>query len=192
MILITDWTRSDLLERVDAALSAGPGIAIQHRNPGADDRTFLDQGRALGALCTRHQAPLFINRRLDLALLLDAHLHLPSTGLLPSDVRPHLPGKWLSVAVHDEAEAARATGAGLALVSPVFEPLSKPEDRPPLGPEGFAALKARLPCPAFALGGVTAQTLASLGTVDGAAVIGAVLSAADPREAAAQLLQRLR
>jgi thiamine-phosphate pyrophosphorylase len=189
LILITDWSKPDLISKLKDALSAGPGIAIQHRNPGADDRTFLEQGRALSKL----GAPLFVNRRLDVALLLEAHLHLPSTALLAADVRPHLPaGRKISVSVHDEAEAARAAGADLALVSPVFQPISKPEERPPLGPAGFAALKSKLSCAAYALGGVTADNLAPLLPLDGAAVIGAVLEAPSPREAATQLLRRLR
>ena len=94
--------------------------------------------------------------------------------------------------MHDEAEAARAAGADLALVSPVFAPRSKPVDRAPLGPAGFASLAARLACPAYALGGVTAEGLAALAKVAGAAVVGAVLDAPEPGRAAQQLLSLLQ
>jgi len=189
VVLITDWALDDLPARVARALEAGPGVAVQHRHPGANDRRFFDEARALAQLCRAKAAPLFINRRLDVALALDAHLHLPSSGLRVADVRPHLPGKWIAVAVHDEAEADAALGADLALVSPVFAPGSKPLDtRTPLGPEGFHRLAKRLPCPAFALGGVGPEALPALAPVSGAAVISSVLGSADPRDACAALL----
>ena len=190
LIVITDWSRPQLLERLDDALGAGPGIAVQHRNPGVNDREFLLQARTVQRLCARRGAPLFVNRRLDVALLVGAHLHLPSSGLLATDVRPHLPnGRWVSAAVHDEAEAARAAGADLALVSPVFAPLSKPEERSPLGVAGFVALAKKLACPAYALGGVSPVSVEPLLPVAGVAVISAVLDASRPRDAAARLLQ---
>jgi len=190
LLIITDWSLPTLLDRLEQALSAGPGIAVQHRNPGATTRDFYRDGERLAALCARHGAPLFVNGRLDVALGLGAHLHLPARGLRPADVRPHLPpGRWLSAAVHDAAEATGAAGADLALVSPVFAPGSKPTDtRRQLGPDGFRALAARLPCPAFALGGLTAETARTLAPLAGVAVISAVLRADDPRRAAEALL----
>ncbi|NOJ90111.1 thiamine phosphate synthase, partial [Myxococcus xanthus] len=106
------------------------------------------------------------------------------------DVRPHLPaGRWISAAVHDMAEARAARGADLALVSPVFAPGSKPGDtRPSLGPEGFSALAAALPCPALALGGITPARAVTLPDAAGFAVISSVLEADDPTAAARSLL----
>lgn len=154
LILITDWSKPGAVERLRGVASL-PGVAIQHRNPLAQGRELFEQGKALMAL----KAQVFVNGRLDVALALGAHLHLPAHGVAVKDVRALLPvGRWLSVAVHDEAEALSADGADLALVSPVFTPGSKPNDtRAPLGAEGFARLKARLPCPAFALGGMSPE-----------------------------------
>lgn len=191
LIVITDWTlpREVLLARLGAALAAGPEVAVQHRHKEAPVRAFLEEARLLRELCDRGGNALFVNGRLDVALLVDAHLHLPANGLRPEDVRAHLPaGRWISVAVHSEAEATAARGADLALVSPVFRPLSKVDDRAPLGPDGFEALAARLPCPAYALGGVTAEGIGTLRSATGCAVIGAVLHAEDPRAAATGLL----
>ena len=88
--------------------------------------------------------------------------------------------------MHNEEEAARAAGADLALVSPVFETSSKP-GAVPLGPDGFARLAKALPCPAYALGGITAARLAQLPAAAGAAVISSVLHADDPAAALADL-----
>ncbi|MCA2977479.1 MAG: thiamine phosphate synthase [Myxococcaceae bacterium] len=193
VLLITDWSRGPhwLLGRVARALEAGPGVAVQHRHPGATDAQHYDEGLSLARLCAAAGAPLFVNGRVDLALALDAHLHCTTRSLRPDQVRALLPSRWISTVVHGVDDTA--SGADLALVSPVFTPTSKPGDtRPPLGPEGFSALAARLPCPAFALGGITPASAARLGHPPGVAVISAVLEADDPAAAAAALLRATR
>lgn len=193
LIVITDWSlpRDVLLAKLDAALSAGPKVAVQHRHPEAPTRAFLDEARELKALCDRHGSMLFINGRLDVALLLGAHLHVPADGLLPQDARSVLPaGRLISIAVHSVQEAGAARRADLALVSPVFRPLSKVDYRVPLGPGGFAALASVLPCPAFALGGVTPGNARLVPSAAGFAAIGAVLHSEDPRRSAEALSAR--
>lgn len=193
LVVITDWRlpRPRLLAALERALEAGPEVAVQHRHPDAPAHVFLEEAQVLSALCRARGNPLFINGRLDVALRLGAHLHLPAAGPSPGDVRSLLPeGRWLSVAVHDEREARAARGADLALVSPVFSPGSKPGDtRPPLGPEGFQRLVACLPCPALALGGLTPERVARLPGASGFAVISGVLEAEDPGLAARAFLQ---
>lgn len=181
LVVITDWSLGAevLLERLERALGAGPGIAVQHRHPDATARAFFDEGVRLRALCERFAAPLFVSRRLDVALALGASLHLPAYGLLPADVSPRV---TVSVAVHDLDEARRAHGAAFALVSPVFEKGTATV----LGVDGFERLARELPCPALALGGVT--PLRRVASAAGHAVISAVLRADDPRDAAAKLL----
>lgn len=85
LIVITDWRmpRALLLERVEAVLALGPMVALQHRHPEASIRPFLEEARWLAELCQKRQTPLFINGRLDVALLLGADLHLPSGGCFP-------------------------------------------------------------------------------------------------------------
>ncbi|TSC24575.1 thiamine phosphate synthase [Corallococcus sp. Z5C101001] len=192
LVVITDWRlpRTRLLSALDRALAAGPGVAVQHRHPEASGRLFLEEARLVADLCRARGRTLFVNGRLDVALLVDAHLHLPAAGPSPLDVRPHLPpGRLISVAVHDAHEAESAAGADLALVSPVFAPGSKPGDtRAPLGLEGFRGLAARLPCPALALGGITPERARGVPDAWGFAAISSVLEAEDPRSAAMALL----
>ncbi len=192
LIVITDWSLGErvLLERLEAALGAAPGrVAVQHRHQVATDRQRYEEGLLVAELCTAHHSPLFVNGRVDLALALDAHLHCTSTSLRPADVRPLIPGKWISTVIHHETDLT--DGADLALVSPVFPAGSKVDDsRRPLGASGFQHLAARLPCPAFALGGITATTSRGLGA-RGAAVISAVLRAEDPARATRALLAEL-
>ncbi len=192
LILITDWSLGGpvLLARLADALAVSPRIAVQHRHPEITARQFLAEARQVAELCAKGGNLLFVNGRLDVALLVEAHLHLPAQGLHPLDVRGHLPpDRLISAAVHDAGEAADAKGASFALVSPVFAPTSKPKDpRPPLGVQGFEALAATLGCPCFALGGVTPQTAGQIPRPHGLAVIGSVLHAQDPAAAAAAIL----
>lgn len=190
LVVITDWGlgAERLLAQLGRALTV-PGLAVQHRHPGAADGVFFDEVRQLASLCARAKAPLFVNGRLDVALAVGAHLHCTSTSLRPSQVRPHLRGGLVSCGVHDGEDA---DGADLALVSPVFAPGSKPLDpRPTLGAAGYARLAAGLPCPAFALGGVTPENAKTL-AAPGLATITGVLHAADPAAAARALLTATR
>ena len=192
LLLITDWLlgRARLLSALEAACALGPQVAVQHRHPEAATRPFLAEARELAALCARHGNLLFVNGRLDVALLVGAHVHLPADGPTPSQVRPHLPpGRWLSAAVHDEAELRRSAGADLVLLSPVFRPTSKPADaRPPLGPAEFARLRGLAKSSALALGGIHPDTLPLLAPVEGVAVQGAVLRHPQPASVARALL----
>jgi thiamine-phosphate pyrophosphorylase len=193
LVVITDWAlgHDALLERLERALDAGPEVAVQHREKGVTTREYAFHANELAALCSRKGCLLFVSGRVDLAIALGAHLHLASTGPPFPKAAPFLPGRLLSFSVHDLREAGLAAGASFALVSPVRPPGSKPDDtRPPLGISGFQALAAALPCPAFALGGVTPELLAELRPA-GAAVISAVLRAEDPLVAARHCLAAL-
>jgi thiamine-phosphate pyrophosphorylase len=188
LVLITDFSRGEahLFSALQRALGAGPGIAVQLRAPGLPMREVFAHAQKLKAM----GAELFASGRLDLALALDCHLHLPAAALSLSEVRASTK-RLISCSVHDEAEARGAAGADFALVSPVWPAGSKPGDaRTPLGPDGFAALARALPCPAFALGGVTAARLQQL-KPPGAAAISDWLDAADPADAVRKLLSAL-
>ncbi len=188
-MVIADASHLRVLEEV---LAAGPGIAVQARRPGTTTHIYMSEARQLAALCARFEAPLFVSARVDVALVLGAHLHLPAHAIPALEARKLLPeGVMISCAVHDEREARDAVGADFALVSPVFKPGSKPDySRTPLGVEGFERVSRALGCPAFALGGISAENFPE--GARGAAVISSVLSASSPREAARALLARIR
>jgi thiamine-phosphate pyrophosphorylase len=99
----------------------------------------------------------------------------------------HLPGRWraeqvgmariagtVSVGCHSlgEIAVARASGADMALLSPIFVTESHPEARP-LGLETLAAaVQTAGPMPVFALGGVDATNAASCIEAGAAGVAG--------------------
>jgi len=171
-------------------LPLGNQLALLHRDTQSCARDYFFQAQQLAKLCHPAHVAFFVHRRLDMALALGAHLHLPSYGLRPSLIRPLLPPQQrLSVSVHNETEAYQALGADLALVSPVFSPGSKPGDlRTPLGPEGFLRLASKLPCPAWALGGIHPSRLKQLPKLQGLAVTSALWQAQNPLQVAKTLL----
>lgn len=195
LIVITDpaLALDEFLDRMRPVLALGPEVAVQVRLPGASGRAIYDYASRLITEAAAHENPVFVNGRIDVALALRTHVHLPVDAPRPRELRALFPSQWISVAVHNLEEARTVVGADLALVSPVFAPTSKPEDaRMPLGPEGFAQLARSLECPAFALGGVNVQNAAALrGLARGFAVIGAVLHSQAPRIAAQTLLAAL-
>jgi thiamine-phosphate pyrophosphorylase len=179
-----------LLARIEALGPLGPRVAVQLRHPGAPILTLLQEARVLARICERFGMPLFVNGRLEVALRVGAHLHLPTRGLRPADVRPHLPpDRWISAAAHDRAEVEDAQGADLLLLSPVFPPHSKEAARAPLGVEGLTTLASHTQARPYALGGVDPETARTLPAPFGLAAVGAVLHAADPRQAAEALLR---
>jgi thiamine-phosphate pyrophosphorylase len=177
LILITDWQVVDLRERLMRILQSAPqGVAIQHRHPAASGRLFYEQAQWLAQACAQAQVPLFINGRLDVALALHTHLHLPVSGLSVGEVREHLPPRCLiSCAAHNAEEVDAAQGADLMLLSPVFSPTSKPADaRPTLGRSGFESLAKATRAKAVALGGISVATRALLPPDTALAMMGTV------------------
>ncbi|MEN0061746.1 MAG: thiamine phosphate synthase [Myxococcota bacterium] len=115
-------------------------------------------------------------------------LHLSAAGSLADPARP------FGQSCHNAAELRRAFAAGAryALLSPVFQPTSKPDDRrPPLGVEGFVSLAAGRPV--WALGGITLARAAALHRAGGrgVAVLGGIFGQPDPRSAAKMVTKLL-
>ncbi|MCL2179405.1 MAG: thiamine phosphate synthase [Cystobacterineae bacterium] len=114
--------------KFEQLLPLGDKLGLLFRDTTSHARSYFEQAQQLAKRCRSAQVAFFIHRRLDMALALDAHLHLPSYGLAPSQVRPHLPPHLcISVSVHNDEEAKKAHKANFALVSPVFPPGSKTE-----------------------------------------------------------------
>ncbi|RKN13410.1 thiamine phosphate synthase [Micromonospora musae] len=114
-------------------------------------------------------------------------VHLPAAGPYPPP-RLGLVGR----SCHDTVELARISTEDYVTLSPVYPTRTKPGYGPPLLPDGLAALVERSPVPALALGGIETPEQVSAGLRAGAtgvAVLGAIMRADDPHEAAATLTE---
>jgi len=178
-----------LLEKVEAALSGGARL-LQYRNKTASPALRLTQGRALFALCGKYQVPLVINDHLDLALALDAHLHLGAEDGLLAEARSRLgAGKILGASCYrsiDTALEAQKAGADYVAFGGFFTSTVKPgmTARTPLAL--LQEAKQRLSVPVVAIGGITVENAPQLvaAGVDSIAVITALFGAPDVRAAA--------
>jgi thiamine-phosphate pyrophosphorylase len=124
-----------------------------------------------------------------------AGVHLPQ-GQPVGPARALLgPGALLGVSAHSAAEALAAAreGADYVTLSPIFSTPSKPGYGPALGLGLLAQTAAGLPIPVVALGGVGPRNAGACRAAGAAAVavMGGVMAAADPEDAARRLVRTL-
>lgn len=178
---------------VAAALEVGaPAIQLREKERGAGE--VLPLARRLRTMTRDRDALFFVNDRLDLALAAEADgVHLGPRDLPVAEVRQSAPPDFLigySTDDPDEARRAEADGADYLGCGTVWPTSSKEDAGQVIGPEGLRRVAAAVSIPVVAIGGVTphrARELVGTGAA-GVAVIGAVMAAPDPGEAARQLL----
>jgi thiamine-phosphate pyrophosphorylase len=180
----------DRLDRVLESLRGAPSLSVQIREPAATDREVLIQTRRAQELLGP-EVPLYVHRRFDLALAVQAGgVHLPAAGFPVDRVRANTPrGFRIGVSTHSAAEAVAAMeeGADLIVLGPIFDTPSKRAMGQPLGPAELEKLPPSRPpsCELYAIGGIDAATLPKLLPVrtrfDGVAAIRFFQDAADPR-----------
>jgi len=93
----------------------------------------------------------------------------------------------------EQARAAVADGADYVAVGPIYATTSKDHPIPPRGLELVRAVRAAVPCPIVAIGGITAETapLVRAAGADAVAMIGALVRAPDPAAAVREVLARI-
>jgi thiamine biosynthesis protein ThiS len=189
LMLITDAPRARLpLLELAAEAVAGGVDAIYLRDVHLRSSDLARVVRRLRETIG-DKAALLVNGGVEAAQEAGTGLHLRERDPLPAAARAILgPAALIGRSVHSPAAAADSTGATHLLAGHVYPSASKP-GQPPLGLAGFAAIAAAAPCPTLAIGGITAQRAPDVvqAGAHGIAVIGAIVEAADPRQAAAAL-----
>jgi hypothetical protein len=88
----------------EVLLDAGVEI-IQYRNKQFFSRAAFDDASRIAELCRQADALFVINDRADVAMLLNAALHLGQDDLAPSDARRILPaGSIIGFSTHNERQ----------------------------------------------------------------------------------------
>jgi thiamine-phosphate pyrophosphorylase len=186
----------DLACVVEEALCGGVG-AVQLRDKGASSKELYKMASELRQITSRHGAKLIINDRVDIATAVDADgVHIGAESLPIYKVRRLLgERKLVGVSCHNPIQAitAQETGADFITFGPVYYTASKASYGEPVGLEKLAQVTELLEIPVFALGGLNLQNCAETVScgVWGVAVISAIMSAPDPREAARGVLALL-
>jgi len=189
-------------ERIHAAMHAGLD-SVQVRGPGASAREVLAAAQRLLPCASGQGVVVSVNDRADVALALlptrratrgglivPVGVHLGARSLPVGLVRRHLPLPFVGVSVHDldEGIAAAEDGADYLTFGHVFPTASHP-GAPPAGLVRLRELVEAVEVPVFAIGGIDAGNLRDVlhTGATGVAVISAILDAADPAAATAEL-----
>lgn len=184
-----DWSdTARLLEQAKAALQGGVSV-LQYRNKTASYELKREQASELMWLCEAHAVPFIINDHALLCVELDADgVHLGGTDGDVAAARRLLGArKIIGASCYnrlDLAEQAKAQGADYVAFGACFDSGTKPAAvRAPL--KLFTEAKP-LGLPTVAIGGITAEnaSLAIKAGADSIAVIGALWTAPDIRQAA--------
>ena len=200
LIVVTDARCGEgrkLVDVVRAALRGGaPAIQLRAKTEPAREtvalaRALREETRAAGAL-------LFVNDRLDVALVAGADgAHVGEDDIPVLAARRIVPPRFLlgrSVETPEQALRAREDGADYVGVGPVYETASKDDAGLPVGLARISAVADAAGVPVVAIGGIDEENAADVARAGaaGVAVIRAVMQAPDPEEAVRELLRRVR
>lgn len=187
------------LPRVVAASEGGvDAVQLRDKSAGALDlqRHALTLGQAFRARPANKRPLVLVNDRLDVALAVGAGgVHLAGRSLPVADAVRLADGRLLvgrSVHSLEEAREAEQQGASYVTFGHVFPSTSKP-GLPPRGTDALAEIVRALAIPVLAIGGISRDNLGGVLATGcaGVAVISAILSAPDPRDASRALRQAL-
>ena len=149
-----------LLGFIERAIANGVD-RIQIRGKDLSGRELYVLTRSALGLAAGTSTRILVNSRTDVAIAAGAHgVHLPGGSVSPEYLRSFTPAGFLiGVSTHSRGEilAAQDAGADFVVFSPVFAPISKQLDVPPVGPEGLRAAVLGVTIEVLALGGITPQ-----------------------------------
>ena len=199
LCLVVDrvFSRLPLEVAVSHAVEAGVDW-IQLRDRELDGQDWLDwaTGIARAARALRPEIEIIVNRRVDIALAIEATgVHLGFDAMAPSDAREILGRESrIGASLHSASEVVPAADSELDYghLAPIFDPLSKKPERPALGLAPLQEASER-GIPILAQGGITAENSHSVieAGAQGIAVTGSILASEKPGEATALLRRAL-
>ena len=165
-----------------AAFLEGGAAILQFRHKGHWSRGVFDQAAEIARLCRNAGTLFIVDDRADIALLLEAGLHLGQDDLPPRDARRLLgPDAVVGFSGHNIAQlrAAEDEPVNYVAFGPVFATLSKRNPDPVTGIETLKACRALVAKPLVAIGGITRETAPAVlaAGADSVAVISGLLPA---------------
>ncbi len=198
LYVLTDQGLSRSRSNVDVVEEAiaGGADAIQLRDKGYTAKQLLDEALKLREITREGGVPLIINDRVDVALAVDADgVHLGQDDFPIAWARKLLgKDRIVGISTHNVEEAVQAEkdGADYVSIGSAFPTTTKSDARPLAGLEIITDIKKNVNIPVVAIGGIKMENVAQVGQAgaDCIAVISAVVSATNIREAAARLREK--
>lgn len=199
LYLVTDRPLSRGRATVDVVREAVAGgvTCVQLREKNCSVEEFIGEARQLHGFLRPLGIPLIINDSVEVAAAVGAEgLHLGQQDMPLEQARKVLPSCGIigiSAESLEDAIRAEEQGADYIGVSPVFATPTKTDTAPPLGLDGLRAIRAAVKIPLVAIGGIHAENAREVvrAGADGLAVVSAIVSAGDPRAAAAELRRKI-
>lgn len=167
-------------ETAAEAILAGGAEILQFRHKGQYSGVVFEQVEKVAALCRSAGAAFVVNDRADVALMLDAGLHVGQDDLPPADARRLLgAGRILGFSTHNASQlwSGDSEPVDYLAVGPVFGTSSKQKPDPVLGVEELGRLRVLTQKPLVAIGGITRENVLAVleAGADSVAVIAGLL-----------------
>ena len=183
---ITDrkWVgRQSLLQQLEDALKGGVTM-VQLREKHLDHESFLEEAKAVQALCKRYNVPLLINDNVGIAINCGADgVHVGQDDMSPSMVRQLVGDKMIigvTAKTVEQALAAQNDGADYLGCGALFATSTKSNAKP-MSQETFSEICSAVDIPVVAIGGINRQNILELEGLgaSGAAMVSAIFAADD-------------
>jgi thiamine-phosphate pyrophosphorylase len=170
------------LERAAAALLEGGAGILQFRHKDHWSRGVFNAAREIARMCREAGVMFIVDDRADIAMLLEAGLHVGQDDLPPRDARRLMGADTvIGLSSHNAPQACAAGGEPVSYVAfgPVFPTASKRNADAATGIEIVKECRALVDKPLVAIGGITRETARAVlaAGADSVAVIGDLLPA---------------
>ena len=175
-----------LAQAVEEAISGG-ATCIQLREKAMEQSAFLEEARAIRALCREKKVPFLVNDDIEVALQSGADgVHVGQHDLDAAQVRALIgPDKILGVSAQtvEQARKAEADGADYLGVGAVF-PTDTKQDADAVSYETLQAICRAVNIPVVAIGGIHLENLPALrgSGIAGVALVSAIFASSDIEE----------
>jgi len=195
LYLVTDRGLSrgrTTIQIVEAALCGGV-TCIQLREKTCSTREFITQALSIKDHLKRHNVPLIINDRVDIAQAVNADgVHLGQSDMPIEMAKTILKDSMIigiSAESLEDAVQAEKNGADYIGVSPIYATPTKTDAASPLGLEGLREIRKSVKIPLVGIGGLNRGNAGEVinNGADGVAVVSAIVAADDPEKAAREL-----
>ncbi len=199
LYFITDSTlyaEEEFLFRVEEGLRGGATL-LQLREKEKSTKDYIDLAEKVHAIAGKFGVPLIIDDRVDVALAVDAEGVHVGTSDMPVETARRLMGESKIVGATaktvSRAKEAYAQGADYLGVGAIFPTTTKVKTVL-TSTSTLREICLSVPIPANAIGGLNKDNIDVLKgiPIGGICVVSAIMKAADPRKAAAELKARAK
>ena len=205
LYLVTDRNclqQQTLEQAVEQAILGGVTL-VQLREKAIASKEFYERALRIKAICHHYNVPLLINDRVDIALAVEADgVHIGQSDL-PCGVVRQILGKdkiiGVSARTAQQAIQAQADGADYLGVGAMFATSTK-QDAQTVTLASLTQIRQAVTLPIVAIGGINHTTLPALQqalqaadtSIDGVAVVSAILGQKDVKLASEQLKKMIK